>query len=130
MRYIKLFEVYKNKILEQDVIDCFQDLNDSGFIVSVGKKKQKKIICIDIIKKQKDDYSIDTFNIDDVKEVLLFAIPYISNTYDVKIRPFVVDCVSIHRITYIINNVDDLSKMIDDLKDNKIIDIYFKIENI
>ena len=76
MRYLKLFENYSS----DQILDCFMDIIDRGLSVEVGVSK------IYIYKeKETGSFLDDSFSIDDIKETLLFAIPYLKDEYGIDI---------------------------------------------
>ena len=69
MRYLKLYE--KFNMTEQDIRDCFQDLEDAGFNIIIEKEENYIFILNDF----------RSFDIDDIRETLLFAIPYMESEF-------------------------------------------------
>ena len=72
MKYLKLFENYENTY-NDDILYCFQDLIDNGFEVNCSRRY------IQIFKENR-------FYVDDVKEVLLFALPYMKSEFGIKVE--------------------------------------------
>jgi len=85
-----------NKIAKQDIMDCFADLEDEGFdIICLLKNEDKPLHrnLIHISKPQSYASDIDEllsmcFKFSDIKETLLFAIPYLVETYKLKIKEY------------------------------------------
>ena len=72
MRYLKLFEDYSS----DQILDCFMDLVDNDFEVVVQTHQ--------IFIEKNSDVVAKPFKFDDVKETLLFAIPYLDDEYGIE----------------------------------------------
>ena len=72
MKYMKLYENYENTS-NDDILNCFQDLIDDRFDVNCSTR---------YLYITRDG----GFTIDDVKETLLFAIPYMKSEYGINVE--------------------------------------------
>jgi len=115
MKYIKIYEDFKNT----ELTDPFMDLIDDGFTVGAIFNKNYNFnyrYRIDIKPVNKLDFFANNgFSIDDIKETFLFAIPYLESI-GVKVRDFFIrmkeynGTKSLYR-TY--KDLDDLFERID-----------------
>jgi hypothetical protein len=90
--YIQLFEGFfkkktsKKKITLEEIRDCFADLEDNNRYNVVIKEGDNNVFVVYIGKPHNDRWWYATTTVDELKEVLLFAIPYMKETYDVVIK--------------------------------------------
>ena len=75
LEYTIIHENY-TPIHESDIRDCFQDLIDDGFNV-ITEIEEAYIFILNDFRR---------FNIDDVEETLLFAIPYMNSEFGLVVR--------------------------------------------
>lgn len=126
MRTIKTYESFKNKSIFDDIKEAFLELSDIGYIIDVKKINQKISV-----EMQKDELSrvasseleACLFNINDIKETLDFAVPYIKDALNLDIDKIEVIQVSFLRTHEVI--VNDFNE-IDSDKQIAILTIYFK----
>lgn len=82
MKYIRLYE--SKEYDREDIKNCFLDLVDNGFEINVFTKKEMTLLKMNtcpyilITRDSEPEY----FSITDVKETLLFAIPYLEDQYN------------------------------------------------
>ena len=80
MIYLKRFNESVDKVTKQDIRDCFQDLIDDEFVVNITMSMCYITICIYRVSSNGDIGDVyDDFTTNDVKETLLFAVPYLQN---------------------------------------------------
>ena len=87
MKYLKLYENYK-KVTKEDILSCFRDIEDIGYNVNWNN------YCITIRKTNHNnlDNSLDyLYDFNEIKETLLFAIPYIEDVYKLFIDNIYID---------------------------------------
>jgi hypothetical protein len=128
MRTIKTYESFKakDKSILDEIKEAFLELSDIGYIIDVKKENQE--ISVEIQKDELNRIASSElkdclFNINDIKETLDFAVPYIKDALNLdidKIEVMQVSFLSAHRVT-----LDDFNK-IDNDKQIAILTIFFK----
>lgn len=114
MKHLKKFNEAK-ECNEQDILDSFMDIIDNGFIVNITYLGPCKIDII--IGKSFNGIIPARFNYSEVKETLLFAIPYLLNKHFGNIRPNLRSYKLIRKMYYPKEHEIDLGK-IDEIDDN------------
>ena len=76
VKYLKIFERFNNLKVD-DIKSCFLDLEDAGFKIQVLMPSG----CI-FINKDLGTHGVRPFKWIDVKETILFAIPYMASEFD------------------------------------------------
>ena len=98
MKYLKLYEDYYDRVF---IKDCFQDLIDDGFEILVSPK----FICIYRIGV---DTLTSTFKYEDIRECLLFAVPYLKDEFDIKVEKAEIFINSTRSVAMDIDNMDSV----------------------
>jgi hypothetical protein len=107
MKYIKQYKIFESNktVTTQNVKDCFADITDNGFHIKVVFPEGGLTYgCVGIMRNPTfdadDRIHTKPFVLDDIKETLLFAIPYIREEYGLTTKDFRV-ATTYARYTYV-----------------------------
>lgn len=105
MNYDEMFseggkEVYDKQVTIEQIKECFLDLEDAGFTIIVNSNN------ISILKNRSN------FKYNDIKECLLFAIPYLQDVYGMRLLGGTFEISFLKNGLHYCGNVDKFNKEI------------------
>ena len=117
MNYLKEFKIFnESTVYEQDILNCFQDLIDDGFNIDIHRDDQGVTKYNGIF----DDFTISITNINtidfsfkNIKEVLLFAVPYIIDEFNMKLLKIGINYYDINEHKYKYHKCSDINSLIE-----------------
>ena len=76
MKYLKYLRLFESDVSKEEILDCFADLTDIGFVVNI--RWSEGLCIVDIINDVRlPEGDVKFFHFEDIEETLLFAMPYL-----------------------------------------------------